>query len=56
MFDPGGSEGCLRACPFLGTWRALFCGEVLFYLEVLVTICSVVWRIDDLGFKNFQEW
>ena len=22
-FDPGGSQGHLRACPFLGSWRAL---------------------------------
>ena len=29
MFDPGGSQGHLRACPFLGTWRALLCGEVM---------------------------
>ena len=28
-FDPGGSRGHLRACPFLGPWRALACGEVL---------------------------
>ena len=28
-FDPGGSRGHLRACPFLGSWRALGCGEVL---------------------------
>ena len=28
MFDPGGSQGCLRACPFLGSWRALLCREV----------------------------
>ena len=27
-FDPGGSRGHLRACPFLGPWRALVCGEV----------------------------
>ena len=26
-FDPGGSRGHLRACPFLGSWRALVCGE-----------------------------
>ena len=26
VFDPGGSTGHLRACPFLGTWRALLCG------------------------------
>ena len=28
-FDPGGSQGHLRACPFWGSWRALVCGEVL---------------------------
>ena len=28
-FDPGGSQGHLHACPFLGLWRALVCGEVL---------------------------
>ena len=28
MFDPSGFTGRLRACPFLGTWRALLCGEV----------------------------
>ena len=27
-FDPGGSRGHLRACPFLGSWHALVCGEV----------------------------
>ena len=29
MFDPGGSQGRLRACPILGTWRALLWGEVM---------------------------
>ena len=28
-FDPGGLRGHLRACPFLGPWRALVCGEVI---------------------------
>ena len=28
-FDPGGDRGHLRACPFLGSWRALICGEDL---------------------------
>ena len=28
MFDPGGFQGLLHACLFLGTWRALLCGEV----------------------------
>ena len=26
-FDPGGSQGHLRACTVLGSWRALLCGE-----------------------------
>ena len=40
MFDPGGFNGRLRACPILGTWRALYCGKVL-GLERLVAI----WRV-----------
>ena len=28
-FDSGGCTGRLRACPFLGMWRALLCGEVI---------------------------
>ena len=28
-FDPGGSRGHLRACPFLGSWRVLVCGEAV---------------------------
>ena len=28
MIELGVSEGRLRACPFLETWRALHCGEV----------------------------
>ena len=28
-FDPCGLQGHLRACPFLGSWRALVCGEVI---------------------------
>ena len=28
-FDLGGSRGHLRACTFLGSWRALVCGEVI---------------------------
>ena len=40
MLDSGGSEGRLRACLFLGTWRVLLYGEV-FFLQRLVTICSV---------------
>ena len=55
MFDSGGSEGRLRACLFSGMWRALLYEEILF-LERLVAICSVFWRIDDSGFKDLQEW
>ena len=29
VFDPGGSRGRLRACPFLGTSRTSLCGEVM---------------------------
>ena len=29
MFDPGNSQGRLRDCPFMGTWRALLYGEVM---------------------------
>ena len=29
IFDLGGSQGSLRAWPFLGSWRALVCGEVI---------------------------
>ena len=28
-FDSGGSQGRLRACPFLGSWRVLLCGEAM---------------------------
>ena len=28
MFNPGGFTGRFRVCPFLGTWRALLCGDV----------------------------
>ena len=28
-FDPGGSQGHLCASPFLRSWRALVCGEVI---------------------------
>ena len=55
VFDPGGSTGRLRACSFLGTWRAFLCGEAP-VLERLVAICSVYWRKDDKGVMNLQEW
>ena len=34
MFDPGGSQGRLRACPCLGSWRVCFVVK-LFVLEQL---------------------
>ena len=55
MFDPGGSEGRLRACPFLGTWRALLCGEVM-RVGAAGGGLQGFWRIDDSVFKNFQKW
>ena len=42
VFDPGDSKYCLRVCPFLGTRRALLCGEIL-VLERAVAVCSVFW-------------
>ena len=53
MFDPGGPQGHLRACPYFGSWRALLCGEV--YVRAGRGY-SVFWRIDDSGLKNLQEW
>ena len=29
LFDPVDSKGRLRACPFLGAWQALLCGELI---------------------------
>ena len=48
IFNPGGFKGLLCACPFLGTWRALLCGEVL-VLERLVAIWSVFLQKKGLG-------
>ena len=53
-FDPGGSQGRLRACPLLGTWRPLLCGEVTRAGAAGDDLQSV-WRIDHSRFKNFQE-
>ena len=54
IFDPGGSKGRIRACPFLGTWRTLLCRELLVLERLMVTgsvFCG--WK-DDLGI-NLQE-
>ena len=39
-FDPGGSQGHLRACPVLGSWGRWFVVR-LCMLEQLVTSCSI---------------
>ena len=45
VFDPGGSTGGLRACPFLGTWRALLCGEVHVRALEEAAACFEGWMI-----------
>ena len=54
-FDPGGSQGRLRACPFLGTWRALLYGEVM-RVGAAGDDLQRFWRINDSRFKNLHEW
>ena len=56
MFDPGGSQGRLRACPFWGTWRALLCGEVIIRVGVAGDDLQRFRTIGDSRFKNLQEW
>ena len=53
-FNPGGSQARPRACSFLGTWRALLCGEVM-RVGVAGDDLQRFWRIDDSRFKNLQE-
>ena len=55
MFDPGGSKGRLRACSFLGMWRALLCGEAM-RVGATGDDLQRFWRIKDSGFKNLQKW
>ena len=55
MFDPGGSEGRLRACPFLGTWRALLSGKGFFW-NGWWRSAAFFRRVDDSGFKNLHGW
>ena len=54
MFDPGGSTGRLRACPFLGTWHALLCGELLDRAPDGTRGWRVFWQVDDSDII-FQE-
>ena len=55
VFGPGGSKGRLRAWPFMGTLRALLCGEVL-VLERLVPIWSVFSQkeVDGISFSEVR--
>ena len=52
MFDSGGSERRLRACPLLGMWRTLRFGR--FTLLGLDKAAAFFGRKDDLGL-NLQE-
>ena len=52
VFNPGGSKGRLRACPFWGTWCALLCGKGL-VLERLVAIWSVFLQKGVRGISFF---
>ena len=54
MFNPGGSQGRPRAWPFLGTWCALLCGEVM-RVEAAGDDLQRFWKIDDSRFKYLQE-
>ena len=54
-FDPSGSQGRLRACLFLGTWRAFLCGKVM---RVGAAGGDLQLFLEDrsLGIQNLQEW
>ena len=54
MFDPGGSQGRLRASPFLGTWRALLCGEGM-RAEAAGDDLQRFWSTDDSRSKLAGE-
>ena len=52
MFDLGGSTCHLRACPFLGRWRALLYGEVFVWAPDGTGGWSVFWQKDDRDGDN----
>ena len=54
MFDPGGSQGHPRACPFLATWRALLFGDIM-RVGAAGDDLQRFQRIDDSWFKNSQK-
>ena len=43
------------ACPFLRTWRALLCGEIMRIGATVDDLQRFFWRFDDPGLKNIQE-
>ena len=55
MFDPGGSTGRLRACPFLGGWRAMLCGDVFVWAPDGTQDWSVFLQKDDLEYYFPRE-
>ena len=54
VFDFGGSTGRLRACPFLETWRGLFCGEVFVWAPDGTQSCSAFggWMTRNVIFRE----
>ena len=55
MFDPGGSTGRLRACPFLETWRALLCEELFVRVMDGTRGLSVFWQKGGLGISFSRD-
>ena len=54
VFDPGGFTGHLRACPFLGTWRALLCGWARLDAAIVVAKTGALWVHGGVG-HHLQE-
>ena len=53
--DPGGFTGRIRACPFLGGWHALLCGEIFIWAPHGARGWSVFWKTDDLKYHFPRE-
>ena len=49
VFDPGGFIGRLRACPFLGGWRTLLCGEVFVWMPRWYPRLERFWYTKELN-------
>ena len=54
MFDPIGSTGHLRTCPFLGTRRALLCREVLVWAPAGGNL-ECLWQMHDSEHHLLKE-